>query len=712
MAIQEQSVYYQQFEAEREAFLRQRRARRIDPDLVPRRVLEALKPTWRHWEKIPFEEARTLESSEQVKLFMEGRKGWEPVPHLRRREPGQKVLAFRHVPLTWRLYLAGSTPKPKATPRPRPATYVSPDPPPRPLVSLTWPDRQRIDLDDRRLAPAYVRSRRILHEIAEGETFEDIARRYHGEVSPAECLVGYPRLPRHPGARVEVRVGKVLVTRGGAIDTDSVVLEWTGPTSGQETLPVYSQGWEYDLPVEPGTYTLTVSAGESRATRTVQVVRSGQEGVAVRVGVFFDGTGNNRDNDIPRGTDTNIARLYELYHVNPGAETTKPVGKMNGMDLFTQRFYQRGIGTQTGTENDDLEMGTGAGGVSRIEGALRDLESFLASFVNRKGPRIVDVFGFSRGAALARDFVNRVNERFARQGVQVGFVGLYDTVSSFGLAGNDVDIRSDAPLATPLLSPAAAALAGTFNLNLGLASAVKVVHLVAKHEYRANFALQSLHPGPGKPLPGNVEEIAVPGAHADVGGGYGTRVMEELHKVERREIAYRKVGPRARWQADLTRRKAALEAEAAALDAELLYDRTRTNAIGEATDHFWLARRRYVKPGLANVYLHVMYREATALDVPFVDEESLQNLIQTQPERFAITDDLKRLFRPDLVTPRHELGPINDYIHRSDVDWKNAKSITTWLANRGNDERVREVFWNDPDEAVVPQRPARRKMHT
>ena len=33
----------------------------------------------------------------------------------------------------------------------------------------------------------------------------------------------------------------------------------------------------------------------------------------MRIGVFFDGTGNNKVNDIPRNKASNVAKLSELY---------------------------------------------------------------------------------------------------------------------------------------------------------------------------------------------------------------------------------------------------------------------------------------------------------------------------------------------------------------------------------------------------------------
>ena len=706
MAIQEQSVYYKAIQAEQDAFWKRRRARRIDHDLVPRDVLDRLEPTWRHWETIPESEARHLESSEEVKLFLLGKHGWEAVPNLRRREIGQPVLAFRRLKPHHRL--GGG--RPKARPKTVPHAWmfqVGGDTPPEAVATITRPQAERVELSDTR----YTRTHRLLHRVKDGDTRERIARQYTGKADPA-LVENAPPGELVPGRTVQVRAGRELMAAGSAWHTDSVQFEWIGPTTGRVTVPVVSEGWEHAFPARPGTYTLTVSAGESRHSRTVRVVPPRSEGVAVRVGVFFDGTGNNRENDVPEGTDTNIARLYELHKGKPEENAAmEPIGIFDELPLYSFKIYREGIGSRTGEENDALDMATGAGGVSRIEAVLKRVEAFVTQFSDRDGPRIVDVFGFSRGAALARDFVNQVNARLSAQGVQVGFVGLYDTVGSFGLPGNDVDIRSDAPLLAgvaaevatnpvlygPTLPRAAMTLSNTYRLDLGLASAVKVVHLVAINEYRANFPLQSLRTGPNAPPPGNVEEIAVPGAHADVGGGYGPRSWEEYTHVDDDVLQYQRVGPTSQWQARLLKQKAALEARAAQRGLEAVFVRSTSNAVGEVVEEYALVRRRRVKPGLSNVYLHAMYKKAEAAGVPLTD---LDDMAKKQPIRFAIPEEIRRHFQPDWVTPRTAWYLEAHYVHTSAVDWSNRKSLVDWLANRPDDER--RVYYNEPDKAVVP----------
>ncbi len=124
----------------------------------------------------------------------------------------------------------------------------------------------------------------------------------------------------------------------------------------------------------------------------------------------------------------------------------------------------------------------------------------------------LDLVGFSRGAALARHFGNRVVQhmrdgRFWLQHPQYGtlsscvdlrFMGLFDTVAQFNVLG-----------------------AGNAAFDFSIAPAWKwVSHAVALHEHRWLFPLTSAK---GTQVGGNVVERAFVGAHADIGGGYLTR---------------------------------------------------------------------------------------------------------------------------------------------------------------------------------------------
>ena len=124
----------------------------------------------------------------------------------------------------------------------------------------------------------------------------------------------------------------------------------------------------------------------------------------LRIGVFFDGTGNHKENDkqLSDRDITNIAKLFDLYE---SGEVSQPI-------------YIAGPGTVSGSVTQDgfeateemfgLGLGVGThGGHKRIREAISELRDILTEQKSKK--IILDVFGFSRGASLARHFVNLVN---------------------------------------------------------------------------------------------------------------------------------------------------------------------------------------------------------------------------------------------------------------------------------------------------------------
>ncbi|OCH39348.1 DUF2235 domain-containing protein [Aliivibrio fischeri] len=280
----------------------------------------------------------------------------------------------------------------------------------------------------------------------------------------------------------------------------------------------------------------------------------------LRIGVFFDGTGQNNPNDAYKEkwgnkSRTNVARLFEAY---PEKEAE------------SYKIYVSGVGTVDGIDSsagrnpiidagDDEKSLAQAFGVFDDTGAFRKWQSLLKRLriiiadlidtgVYQKINHIeFDVFGFSRGAALARHFINAAlegvpdylnqektnnpvdiypnllgNETYTRfdhlsdefyqidstRRVSVRFAGLFDTVGSLYWAGNENE--------------------GNFMLGLKPKSATKVFQICAKHEYRKNFPLTALDDGKnGVNAFANVDESfyqeVFPGCHTDIGGGYPSK---------------------------------------------------------------------------------------------------------------------------------------------------------------------------------------------
>jgi Uncharacterized alpha/beta hydrolase domain (DUF2235) len=132
----------------------------------------------------------------------------------------------------------------------------------------------------------------------------------------------------------------------------------------------------------------------------------------------------------------------------------------------------------------------------------------------------ISTFGFSRGATEARAFTNWLQSlckldsqlRGKARGMSLGgfnvefdFLGLFDSVASIGFANS---LR---------IADGHGAWADAED-SLRVPQGVKCLHLVAAHELRRSFPVDSI--SVNGTLPDGCQEIVIPGVHSDVGGGY------------------------------------------------------------------------------------------------------------------------------------------------------------------------------------------------
>ena len=198
-----------------------------------------------------------------------------------------------------------------------------------------------------------------------------------------------------------------------------------------------------------------------------------------QIDIFFDGTDNNGRVDAAKGTATNVYEMYLVADQN-----------------LASRIYEPGVGT-----------GGVAGGA--IRGALLGWtcealeQQAMQQLTNdlRQDPNadfIINIVGFSRGAAESLDFSNQV-ESYIQQGrndftgAQIGFLGLYDPVDSINAQRNNPG-----------------------NLNVTVSAGIAhVADAVALSENRDLFNWINLIGSP------NITVVGFLGAHSDIGGGYG-----------------------------------------------------------------------------------------------------------------------------------------------------------------------------------------------
>ena len=305
----------------------------------------------------------------------------------------------------------------------------------------------------------------------------------------------------------------------------------------------------------------------------------------LNIGIFMDGTDNNKATDEVPSANTNIVRLWQAYR-----DSSKE-------GFFS--YYVSGIGTPF-TEIRELKAPSGGGsagegGEARIVYALLQVINSVHRFVNNQvdrfsllqlaalcsntrvpesdgdltGPQQIlkdlglsrgligdaqnrkdfirgesiklrkqvkasttrpsivsiylDVFGFSRGAAQARVFTTWLHDLMLYEGE---LFGARSYVRLLGL----FDTVSSVGLTDAIGSHGHNGWGQERDLRIH-ADVKNCVHYVALHELRTNFPSDSVGGASGV-IPANCSEHFCPGAHSDVGGSYaagaqGKGVREE-----------------------------------------------------------------------------------------------------------------------------------------------------------------------------------------
>jgi len=262
----------------------------------------------------------------------------------------------------------------------------------------------------------------------------------------------------------------------------------------------------------------------------------------VHIAIFFDGTGNNGELDSGTKSWSNVARMYQVALKQPSKS------------IFA--VYVSGIGTKSNAkaanwiysanawleDNEVVGGASGAGGARRliqgrdnvndrlrqvlIAGArqlTKETKDYAAAATDKSFGEVNDVlgrfrlikminhsfFGFSRGAALARAYSNRVIRKCKREGselryegypIRLNFLGVFDTVASFGVPAKNVRLPFEERelVVSPIVE--------------------RCVHYIAANEVRFAFPVDLIRKK-GK-LAGEWVENVYPGVHSDIGGGY------------------------------------------------------------------------------------------------------------------------------------------------------------------------------------------------
>ena len=206
----------------------------------------------------------------------------------------------------------------------------------------------------------------------------------------------------------------------------------------------------------------------------------------------FDGTGNE---DNPGSEeDSNVLKFCRAFKAGY-------IGK-------GECFYVPGVGTRKGIIGKIFGSIFGAGGQERIEEAIDCLEENFS-----KGDKEINIIGFSRGAALALEFANEIYEHGVNgeEAPIINFLGIWDTVASFGVPGN--------------------------NVNLGYTLSIPVntqrcFHALALDERRQGFPLtRVIQDSYSNTQAREITEVWFRGFHSDIGGGNSNEALSSISLV-------------------------------------------------------------------------------------------------------------------------------------------------------------------------------------
>jgi hypothetical protein len=237
----------------------------------------------------------------------------------------------------------------------------------------------------------------------------------------------------------------------------------------------------------------------------------------------FDGTGKNYD----FGDKTNVTNFLEAHAPYGGGYY------INGVGSKYKKWKFLGKGKDLSNWNDLAGFVGGAGYKKALEKMYGQL---VTNFKN--GDTGIVIVGFSRGAALSREFAHMIHRRGDPKRYQKGkkpkgkaptiqFMGLFDTVYSFGNPFGKRDL----------------------GFSKWIPSNVKAVaHATAELEKRNHFDLWSIHPKKedlndktGTVAKGNYRhEREFEGGHNDIGGAeknnhYGYKPLKWV--IERGKLA-------------------------------------------------------------------------------------------------------------------------------------------------------------------------------
>ncbi|ELR67819.1 VgrG protein [Photobacterium marinum] len=427
----------------------------------------------------------------------------------------------------------------------------------------------------------------------------------------------------------------------------------------------------------------------------------------LRLGVFFDGTGNNNENHqqglaelqqwLKETCDDPAEAADEFENCRLGTTPVEgsyandmtnigKLSKMYGPPITSDRHifpaYIDGIGTVSGNNDSLMGSAVSLGDTSVkarvVQACQLDIKEYYREQISSNDMTDIDgyskiefdVFGFSRGAAAARHFVNTID-----QNNNHGLIESLTNINGLHLkAGFNWSDRKDSRVTfVGIFDTVESAWQDTM-LGLSPDCAERVVHLTAADEYRKNFPLTRItNDVNGSQIASNFTEVVLPGAHSDVGGGYYSRhtlgyginpdpalteylrlryfvsIENNLTQHFTKSQAYKKAIQYAQHKQKLgwaDRIVTFTDPNRVLNDGEIgLRVRTfrRNHRQSKKSVHVDVLMYRVVEGELSRIPLHMMVKAGQAEGVPFHEWKTGNKILTTKTNRTNIPIDLSKL---------------------------------------------------------------------
>jgi uncharacterized protein (DUF2235 family) len=203
----------------------------------------------------------------------------------------------------------------------------------------------------------------------------------------------------------------------------------------------------------------------------------------------FDGTCNDQEDAGDFFEDTSISNVLKLHAFFGGK--LNPLNEQNSKIAKQHSFYYSGVGTRGNWLWQKINAMI-APTYGDMEDILEQAENDLKKYYN-DGDKIY-IFGFSRGAAIARMFAAHCDK-------EIAFLGVFDTVAATRGA---LDLNPDTYPASGIVFEN-----GTMGEHIN-----KAVHLVSVDEKRLAFQPTLFNKDD------RITEVWFAGVHSDIGGSY------------------------------------------------------------------------------------------------------------------------------------------------------------------------------------------------